>query len=71
MELYRLTEAQAELLKGKTYDKDMAFNPIQDDKGYWFLSIEEVDGNRNWRYKDILAALKLEEYVAPVINIFE
>lgn len=69
MELYKITEAQAGFLKGKNYDKDMEFNPVQDVNNNWFLSIEEVEGNKNWRYKDMLSLLKLGEYVAPIIDI--
>ena len=37
-----ITESQALQLKGKEYTKDMLFNPIQDAKGKWVISEEEV-----------------------------
>ena len=65
MKLYKLTETDAEFLKGKTYSKDMIFNPVQDINGEWFISEEEVKGNTNRRYKDILSKLELAEFVPP------
>lgn len=37
-----ITAAQALQLKGKEYTKDMYFNPIQDAKGKWIISQEEI-----------------------------
>jgi len=37
-----ITEAQALAMKGKEYTKDMYFNPIQDAKGKWVISEEEI-----------------------------
>lgn len=37
-----ITESEALLLKGKEYTKDMYFNPVQDEKGKWVISEEEV-----------------------------
>lgn len=37
-----ITEAQALQMKGKEYTKDMYFNPIQDAKGKWVVSEEEI-----------------------------
>lgn len=51
-----ITEAQALQLKGKEYTKDMLFNPIQDAKGKWIISEEEViqykikDGDADFSY---------------------
>lgn len=63
--MYKITTETAVLLKGKTYTKDIEFNPVQDINGEWFISEQEVNKNTNWRYKELLANLKLEEYVAP------
>jgi hypothetical protein len=65
MELYKLTETDAGFLTGKTYAKDMIFNPVQDINGDWFISEEEVKGNTNRRYKDILSKLELAEFLPP------
>lgn len=69
--MYKLTQEQADFLRGKTYSKDRSFNPIDDINGEWFLSPEEVEGNTNWRYRDVLASLEQAEFIAPVYNIFE
>lgn len=37
-----ITEAEALAMKGKEYTKDMYFNPIQDAKGKWVISEEEI-----------------------------
>jgi len=63
--MYKLTEEQAYTLIGKIYTKDMTFNPVQDINGDWFISPEEVEGNTNWRYDDLLAGLEKAEYVPP------
>lgn len=37
-----ITEAQALAMKGKEYTKDMVFNPVQNAKGVWVISEEEI-----------------------------
>jgi hypothetical protein len=37
-----LTETQKEQLVGQWYDSDSYFNPIQDIKDNWVISIEEM-----------------------------
>lgn len=66
--MYKLTQEQSELLKGKSYDKDKLFNPVQDKFGDWFISDQEVKGNTNWRYRELLASLEQSEYIPPVYD---
>lgn len=47
MRLYRLNIDQKDLLTGKQYKADSFFNPIQDSKSEWFISIEEVEQCEN------------------------
>lgn len=65
MKLYKITEEQKDTLSGKKYNDGMYFNPIQDVKGEWFISVEEKENCTNWRYDDILESLILAEYEAP------
>lgn len=39
----KLTQEQAEQLKGVQFIQDNYFNPIQDVNGNWIISLEEVD----------------------------
>jgi len=39
----KLTQQQADELKGKEYTKDSVFNPIQDANDNWVISLEEVE----------------------------
>jgi len=43
MKVAKLTQQQADELKGKEYAKDSVFNPIQDANDNWVISIEEVE----------------------------
>lgn len=38
----KLTQEQADKLRGKEYAKDNLFNPVQDNNDNWVISIEEV-----------------------------
>ena len=40
--VYKITEAEAIQLRGREFDTDSYFNPIQDRDGYWVISKEEV-----------------------------
>lgn len=51
-----ITEAQALQLKGKEYTKDMYFNPIQDAKGKWVISEEEIIQYKKSTYAFIKSA---------------
>jgi len=51
-----ITEAQALELKGKEYTKDMYFNPVQDEKGRWVISEEEVVQYKKSTYSFIKSA---------------
>lgn len=37
-----LTDQQAQQLNGQLYATDSRFNPVQDNKDNWFISLEEV-----------------------------
>ena len=39
----KLTQQQADELRGKEYTKDSVFNPIQDANDNWVISLEEVE----------------------------
>lgn len=67
--MYKISIETANLLKGKTFAKDMIFNPVQDVNGDWFISKEEVKGNTNSRYKDLLAGLELAEFVPTKLEL--
>ncbi len=43
MVVAQLTIEQANELKGLEFIKDNFFNPIQDNKGSWIISTEEVE----------------------------
>lgn len=43
MIVVKLTQSQANSLKGKEVVKDNYFNPIQDKNGNWIISVEERD----------------------------
>lgn len=40
--MIEITKEQAELLKGKQYDDISYFNPIENEDGQWFISVEEI-----------------------------
>lgn len=42
MKVYKLTEAQKDLLVGQKWDAETFFNPTLDADGNWFISAEEV-----------------------------
>ena len=44
IKVYRITEAEADLLRGQEFDTDSYFNPTLDADGFWFISDEEVKG---------------------------
>ena len=70
MEAYKITEELKAKIEGKKYNDGMIFNPIKDINGDWFISIEEVEGNTNSRYKDDLKGLNLSEFIPPVYDEF-
>lgn len=43
MMVAKLTQEQAEQLKGLEYTRDNKFNPIQDINDNWIISLEEVE----------------------------
>ena len=44
MNVYKLTDSQAESLIGETWDGETFFNPTTDANNIKFISIEEVNG---------------------------
>jgi hypothetical protein len=43
----KITQKQADELKGKEFVQDNYFNPIEDANGNWIISIEEIENNVN------------------------
>lgn len=57
---YKLTQEQADFLRGKEFAPDTFFNPVQDINGDWFIFEVEYQNSK----------LKIEpsEYVPPIIE---
>ena len=47
MKVLKLTEEQKDILVGKQFDTDCYFNPVLDNNGNWFISLEEREYNKN------------------------
>lgn len=63
--MYKLTQAQADLLFGIKISEGSFFNPIQDINGDWFISIQEIQAsNIEW-----LQELVEAEFVAPIVEL--
>jgi hypothetical protein len=63
IQVYQLTEEQANSLKQVEFISDNYFNPIQDNNGNWVISTEEVEQcSIDW-----VKELTLIEYV-PFVN---
>jgi hypothetical protein len=43
----KITQAQADELKGVQFVPDNYFNPVQDANDNWIISIEEIENNVN------------------------
>ena len=56
-----LTIEEKDLLVGQQYAPDSYFNPIQDSKGDWVISQEEINQNVNEEFS-WLSSLELIEY---------
>ena len=67
IKVYKLTELEAEQLRGVEFMPDNYFNPIQDNLGNWVISEEEVNQcSIEW-----VKQLELIEYfpfIQPEIN---
>lgn len=62
---YKLTNEQADSLKGQWYAPDSYFNPVKDKNGVYFIfDVEQQSGVFDW-----LADLPKAEYVPPVIKL--
>jgi hypothetical protein len=46
-----LSEVQKEELVGQLFDEESYFNPIQDAKDNWIISIEEIEQNKNHEFE--------------------
>jgi hypothetical protein len=46
-----LTIEQKDELVGQLFDEDSYFNPIQDAKDNWIISIEEIEQNKNHEFE--------------------
>ena len=47
MKVLKITEEQKDILVGKQFDTDCYFNPVLDNNGNWFISLEEREYNKN------------------------
>lgn len=63
-----LTELQKDELIGQQYDDDSYFNPIQDAKDNWIISIEEIENNINPKF-EWLKDLEMIIYVPKEFNL--
>ncbi len=64
---YKLTNTQAEELKGQEFAPDQYFNPVTDINGIYFIFDGEVNGCTS---EDFMWVKELPEteYVAPIIE---
>ena len=69
IQVYKISEALAIKLTGKVCMNDNQFNPTQDADGNWFISVEEVANNTNYRYADDLKGLLLIDYKPKVVQL--
>jgi len=60
MKVYRISEAEANQLRGNQFDTDSYFNPIQDADGLWFISEEEVMYLKKAEYNWIKSKTKVD-----------
>ena len=65
-----LTELQKDELVGQLFDEDSYFNPIQDAKNNWIISIEEIENNVNpnfeWLQELEMIIFVPKEYTLPL-----
>jgi hypothetical protein len=65
-----LTIEQKDELVGQLFDEDSYFNPIQDAKDNWIISIEEIEQNKNhefeWLQKLEMIIFIPKEYTLPI-----
>ena len=66
MNVYKLTEAQKDLLIGQTWDSEQYFNPIQDADNNWVISIQEVNACNSIEW---IKTLPLIPYNPVIINL--
>ena len=67
IEVYLLTEEQAQSLIGVEYIPDNFFNPIQDANGNWIISQEEVQ-QCNIRWVKQLTTIEYNPIIYPPIT---
>ena len=67
--MYKISEILAAKLFKKVLINKQFFNPIQDEKGQWWISEQEVELCTNWRYKDDLKGLEMGEFIPKKIEI--
>ena len=66
IEVYQLTNEQAEQLIGVQYVADMTFNPIKDANGNWIISSEEVSSTTIDWVKELPAIEYIPKEVLPL-----
>lgn len=61
----KLSVNEKNALEKQSYTEGMLFNPIQDENGFWIISVEEVNActNKNFIWVKILPLIP---YVPPV-----
>lgn len=66
----KITQKQADELKGVEFVQDNYFNPIQDKNGNWIISIEEIENNVNptleWLKELEMIIFVPKEYTLPI-----
>ena len=68
-QVIKITEEQANKLKGKLFAKDSYFNPIQDNDNNWIISIEEME-KCEFEEFDFLKECEIIEYKPKITPLF-
>ena len=63
---FKLTETQANLLRGNEFAPNQYFNPVQDINGDWFIFEGEVNGHITVEDFFWVRDLEPSEYVPPI-----
>ena len=66
---FKLTETQANLLRGNEFAPNQYFNPVQDINGDWFIFEGEVNGHITVEEFFWVRDLEPSEYVPPINEI--
>lgn len=69
MEGYKLTNTQANAIRGQLFNDTTTFNPVQDINGDWFIFEGEVNGHITIEEFFWVRDLEPCEFVPPINNI--